>query len=62
MKTYRVRWEIDVEAVNPQHAARKALAIQRDKDSTAAVFDVREQGKRKKTVRVDLLEPKEVQP
>ncbi len=37
---YRVRWEIDIEASNAPEAATKALAIQRDPGSIAAVFDV----------------------
>ena len=49
---YRARWEIDVEAGSAKEAARKALAIQRDRQSTATVFDVT--GKDGKTVRVDL--------
>jgi hypothetical protein len=41
-QTYRVTWVIDIDAVSPEHAARQALDIQRDKESTATVFDVRE--------------------
>jgi hypothetical protein len=41
MKTYRVRWEIDIDAENAGEAAKQALAIQRDPSSTATVFDVR---------------------
>ena len=40
MPEYRVRWEIDIEADNPQEAAEKALAIHRKPDSIATVFDV----------------------
>lgn len=40
MGHYRVAWEIDVEASSPQEAAWEALAIQRDRTSTATVFDV----------------------
>ena len=40
MPQWRVYWEIDVEAGNPLQAARAALAIQRDRESTATVFDV----------------------
>ncbi|MBF6100469.1 hypothetical protein IU510_20635 [Nocardia cyriacigeorgica] len=40
MFDYRARWQIDVSATDPLHAARKARAIQRDPDSTATVFDV----------------------
>lgn len=42
MKTYRVKWEIDIEASSPLVAARTALEIQRDPHSIANVFDVRE--------------------
>jgi hypothetical protein len=38
--SYRVRWEIDIDADTPQEAAQKALAIQRDPQSIANVFDV----------------------
>lgn len=38
--TYRVRWEIDVDADSPQEAAKTALVIQRDPESWATVFDV----------------------
>lgn len=39
-KSYRVYWEIDIDATSPEAAAREALAIQRDPASTATVFDV----------------------
>jgi hypothetical protein len=39
-RTYHVLWEIDIEAESPIDAARQALRIQRDPDSTATVFDV----------------------
>jgi len=42
MKLYRVTWVIDLEADSPEEAARKALEIQRDPDSTATVFEVQE--------------------
>lgn len=41
MNTYRVTWEIDVEAESPLEAAERAREIQRDPDSTATVFGVR---------------------
>lgn len=47
----RCCWEIDVDARTPRAAARKALAIQRDPQSIATVFDVQYRGK---MVRVDL--------
>jgi len=40
MKTYTVRWEIDVDADSPEAAARQALEIQRDPESIATVFEV----------------------
>ena len=40
MTQYLVKWEIDIEADNPEEAARKALEIQRDRNSRALVFDV----------------------
>jgi hypothetical protein len=40
MSHYLVRWEIDVYADTPEQAAQEALAIQRDAESTATVFEV----------------------
>ena len=40
MTEYHVTWEIDLDAASPQEAAEHALAIQRDPDSAATVFDV----------------------
>ncbi len=42
MPTYRVMWEIDIETEfdSPREAADKALAIQRDPNSTATIFEV----------------------
>lgn len=60
MKTYRVKWEIDVIAENPRDAAEQALNIQRDKKSTAVVFNVDEwldsRGLITKPTRIDLLQ------
>lgn len=42
LKSYRVTWEIDIEATDPETAARRALAIQRDPNSTATAFKVYE--------------------
>ena len=44
-KTYRVKWEIDIDAPSPEEAAKKALEIQRNKESIATVFEVTEQPK-----------------
>lgn len=40
MPSYRVVWEIDLDAETPEDAARKALAIHRDPGSTATFFTV----------------------
>ena len=39
-KSYRIVWTIDLEAESPEKAARQALAIVRNSDSTAIVFAV----------------------
>jgi len=44
MTDYVVTWVIDVDADSPEEAARKALDIQRDPESTANCFDVAEYG------------------
>lgn len=59
MKHYVVTWEVDIYAETPRQAAEQALAIHRDPESMATVFDVwtdDEDG----THRIDLLEPEEV--
>ena len=48
----RVKWEIDVDEDTPEAAAVVALAMQRDPESTATVFDITSGDG--KTVRVDL--------
>jgi len=53
MAQYRLTWEIDIEASGPVEAARQALTIQRDRESTATVFTVRN-FKSGATVDVDL--------
>jgi hypothetical protein len=40
LKEYRVVWEIELYATSPRNAARQALEIHRDPESTATVFDV----------------------
>jgi hypothetical protein len=53
--TYRVTWEIDINADSPRDAACKAQEIQRRPDSTATVFEVeRPDGS---VVTVDLARP-----
>ncbi len=42
MPEYRVKWEIDLDANSPEDAARRALQIQRDRQSITTVFEVRE--------------------
>lgn len=42
---YTVRWEIEIDAETPEEAAREALKIQRDPESTATVFDVEPESK-----------------
>lgn len=54
MNHYIVSWEIDIQAPSPEEAARKALAIQRDRDSTATCFTVLKVGTREETS-IDLL-------
>lgn len=58
MKTYLVAWEIDIEAESPMEAAKRALEIQRDPQSTANQFYVQEHGKSKRTS-IDFLELEE---
>ena len=55
MKTYRVVWEIDIEAESPVKAAIEARAAQLDDDSWAVVFDVHEDDENR-THRIDLLD------
>lgn len=40
MQTYRVVWEIDIEAGSAEEAAREALEIQRRQPSDATFFNV----------------------
>jgi hypothetical protein len=52
MPDYHVNWEIELSADSPREAAAKALAIQRDPDSIATVFEVRDESGH--TERIDL--------
>jgi hypothetical protein len=52
MPEYHVTWEIELIADAPREAAVKALAIQRDPDSIATVFDVKDEAGT--TERIDL--------
>jgi hypothetical protein len=58
-RSYRVRWEIDVEAESPKAAAMEALIIQRADESIATFFEVT--GPSGKTVEIDLSYDKKVQ-
>ena len=49
----RVIWEIDLDADSPREAAEKALAIHRNPESIATVFDVVDKTGRKTTVDLD---------
>ena len=40
LKQYLVKWEIDIDAKDEVDAARQALAVQRDPNSSATIFDV----------------------
>ena len=40
MATFCVTWTIDIDAETPEEAAREALKVQRDPQSTATFFDV----------------------
>jgi hypothetical protein len=44
MPDYEVVWKIDIQAASAQEAALEALAIHRDPESIATVFEVRERG------------------
>jgi len=43
VKTYAVSWEIEMDADSPEDAARKCLAIMRDHESSALVFQMVEE-------------------
>jgi len=53
-KCYLVSWSIDIQAKSRREAAEKALAIQRDINSTATIFDVTPPGGAPKEI--DLLD------
>lgn len=39
MKTYTVNWTMEIDAEDPEEAARKALEIHRDQASLATIFE-----------------------
>ena len=54
--TYRVRWEIDIDANSPLQAAKRAQVIMRDtsEDNLATVFQVYERMEPVKMEEIDL--------
>lgn len=52
--TYKIVWTIEVEADYARHAAKQALEIMQDKESTATVFEVTECFGKEKTHTIDL--------
>jgi len=40
LKTYKVTWEMELDATSPREAAELALEVQRDPHGTATVFNV----------------------
>jgi hypothetical protein len=57
MTEYLVTWRIFVEAASPEDAAREALAVQRNPESEATGFDVRDAGGREAMIVVREAEP-----
>jgi hypothetical protein len=55
MPSFRVVWEVDVDADTPLEAAREAFAMMTDPDSTAVVFSVTGPNDALDTVTIDLL-------
>lgn len=53
MTTYTVAWHIDIDADTPTAAARRALAIHRNPQSIAVVFEVTDPDR---THHIDLLD------
>ncbi len=59
MKTYHITWEIDIDAETPREAAEQALEIQRDANSLATVFSVKEFDSDDDATQIDLLDTAE---
>ena len=57
MIEYLVTWRIFVEAASPEDAAREALAVQRNLESEATSFDVRDDTGREATIVAREVEP-----
>jgi hypothetical protein len=58
MKTYKIAWEIQVNANSPLEAAKDAVTIMRDADNIAQQFYVQDEDTNE-VVSVDLDEPDE---
>ena len=58
MPTYFVSWEIDIDANSPREAAKRALEIQRNPQSTATQFYIQEHDTDER-VSIDFLEEQE---
>lgn len=56
LKSYRVVWEIDIEAKSPLEAAKEAFRHVQEPGTTANYFSVREDRKYARKVTVDLQE------
>jgi hypothetical protein len=60
LKSYLVRWEIELDATSARAAAEEALRIHRDPDSRACVFNVCPANSKAAVVvmqRIDLKDP-----
>jgi hypothetical protein len=55
MPSFRVVWEVDVDANTPLEAAREAFSMMTDPESTAVVFSVTGPDDARDTVTIDLL-------
>ena len=49
-QSYRVKWEIDLNADSPEEAALEALRVQRDISSIASVFTVTDEAGNETTI------------
>lgn len=57
MATFKVIWEVDLDATNPREAAKLALAMQRDPNSIATFFSVYPEDEEDDCFNIDLDEP-----